>query len=422
MGMWRDTTKEMVRPQSVLGYPEPEDEPAPPAPAAPPSSVAADPPTRRRTFGRADRGGKPPDEAVVAKKTPLRESGVSRALARGGAAPKPSAPDAGPPKAPSSRPNGAATGTPAGRGAGKANGDEARSTRSSRLPMDPRFKERWVRVRREQGHRRLRAAVAAGAVVVVIAGGVGAAFSPLLAVRHIRVAATPHVAIPQVLAVTGLADHRPMVEVNAGAAASRLDGLPWVASARVSRQWPSTVTVTIRERRAVAQVSGPGGSVVVDATGRVLTTPQAATAGLPTLIGAPPAGRPGTWLAGGSLRTPPRGAVGVSLAVASALPAPVANRVATVSVDGHGVVTLALMPGPTTVSLGEVAAPGDPATGTAVTGSTVPVTLARQVAALSTLLSTVDLSKVGQIDLTVPDRPALTPAQTPTTLSTTSRG
>jgi hypothetical protein len=54
--------------------------------------------------------------------------------------------------------------------------------------------------------------------------------------------------------------------------------------------------------------------------------------------------------------------------------------------------------------------------------ASVPVTLARQVAALATLLSTVDLSKVAQIDLTVPDRPALTPTPSPTIVSTVSRG
>ncbi|MDQ2725473.1 MAG: FtsQ-type POTRA domain-containing protein, partial [Actinomycetota bacterium] len=277
----------------------------------------------------------------------------------------------------------------------------------ARPPMDPRFKERWVRVQREQGHRRLRAAAAAASAVIVIAGGVGAAFSPLLAVRHVRVAFTAHVAAGQVLAVTGLGDHRPMVEVNAAAAVSRLDTLPWVASARVSRQWPSTVAVTIAERRPIAQVAVAGGVVDVDATGRVLTQPQAATAALPTLMGAPAAGRPGTWLAGTSRLSRPLGRVGASLVVASALPASVADRVATVTVDGHGMVTLALLPGSTTITLGEVAAPGDPpgdpAGGTAVTGSRLPVTLARQVAALSTLLSTVDLSKVAQIDLTVPD-------------------
>lgn len=357
MGLWLNTTKEMARPQSVLGYPEPED----PVPKVAVPKVAVG----RTVTGKA---------------------------AAGKAA------------------------------AGDRKRDRTAGPRNGRLPMDPRFKQRWVSVRREQGHRRLRAAVAAAGAVVVIGGCVGAAFSPLLAVRHVRVSAAAHVPAPAVLAVTGLGNHQPMVEVQAAADVSRLDALPWVESARVSKHWPSTVAVTIHERRPVAEVNVAGGVVAVDGTGRVLTPPHPATAGLPTLIGAPAPGQPGTWLAGTSRRSPPQGGLGTSLAVASALPAPAANRVATMSVDGHGVVTLALMPGPTTVSLGEVATPGDPAAGTVGAASSVPVSLARQVAALSTLLSTVDLSQVARIDLTVPDRPALTPTQTPTTLSTTARG
>ncbi len=358
MGLWLDTTKEMARPQTVQGYPEPE----------------------ARTEVPGPKGRVP--------KVPVSK------VAKGKAAPGKAAP-------------------------GNGKRDRESSARSGRLPMDPRFKERWVSVRREQGHRRLFAAVAAAGAVIVIAGCVGAAFSPLLAVRHVQVSPADHVPAPEVLAVTGLGNHQPMIEVNAAAEVSRLDALPWVVSASVSRHWPSTVAVTLHERHSVAEVTVPGGVVDVDATGRVLTPPHPATSGLPTLIGAPAPGPPGTWLAGTSRRASPQGDLGASLAVASALPAPVASRVATVSVDGHGEVLLALVPGPTTVSLGEVAALGDMTAGVA---SSVSVALARQVAALSTLLSTVDLGKVARIDLTVPDRPALTPTQTPTTLSTTARG
>lgn len=294
-----------------------------------------------------------------------------------------------------------------------------RSTPSFRPPpMDPRFQERWVKVRREEGHRRRRVATAVIAAVSVVAAAVGATFSPLLAVRRVRVTATPHVGVPQVLAVTGLGDHRPMIEVHASAMAARLATLPWVASARVSRQWPTTVAVTIHERRQVAQVDVAGGVVGVDGTGRVLTAPQPAPTGLPTIAGAPAPGAPGTWLTGTGHSSPTLGPVGASLAVASALPAPVAARVATVTGGRDGTVTLTLAPGATTVLLGEVPAPGDSVAGPA----SVPVTLARQVAALATLLSTVDLSKVAQIDLTVPDRPALTPTPSPTIVSTVSRG
>lgn len=405
MGLWLDTTKEMARPQSVQGYPELEDQPGSPAPSARRSTPGTGPPrTSRRASPRPGLA-----QRALAK---VPTVSVPR-VAAGKTAPGRTAPGK-----PGADKPGAGRGASGNAAAGDRKGDRASSPRNGRLPMDPRFKERWVSVRREQGHRRLRAAVAAAGAVAVIAGCVGAAFSPLLAVRHVRVSSAAHVPAPEVLAVTGLRNHQPMIKVHAAAEVSRLEALPWVDSALVRRHWPSTVSVTIHERRPIAEVTVTGGAVDVDATGRILTPPHPATAGLPTLLGDPAPGPPGTWLAGTSRRSPPRGGVGASLAVAYALPVPVAARVATVSVDGHGVVTLALVPGPTTVSLGEVAALGERAGAV----SSVPVSLARQVAALSTMLSAVDLSKVARVDLTVPDRPALTPTQTPTTLSTTARG
>lgn len=296
------------------------------------------------------------------------------------------------------------------------------------LSADPRFRARWVDVRRQEGHRRLRAVLAIGAVLAAVVGGVGAAYSPLLAVRHVRIRATAHVPAAQVLAVTGLGRHGAMIAVRPASEAARLGALAWVASAEVTRRWPSTVVVSLQERRPVVQVAAsrsPEASQTsqVDATGRVLTSPAAPIAGLPTLVNAPAPGPPGSRLAQMPSSAELRGSLREGLLVAEAIPPSVALKVRSIAVDDAGAVNLTLAAGATTVGFGLVALPGEPVAGAAIAGPAgVPIALSRQVAALATLLSTVDLTKVGQVDLTVPDRPALTPAQPPTIVSTTSRG
>ncbi len=177
--------------------------------------------------------------------------------------------------------------------------------------IDPRFAERWTRVRREQGRRRLRILVAAGAVVVVTGLGVGALYSPLLNVRHIRVSAPASVPRPQLLAIAGVSHPRPLVDIDAGQVAARLDAVPSLGAARVTKQWPATLTISVVRRtpvavvaRAVPAEARPGtpatsspGWATVDATGRVLATVQAAP-GLPVLQGLGEVPAPGQWLAG----------------------------------------------------------------------------------------------------------------------------
>ena len=49
---------------------------------------------------------------------------------------------------------------------------------------------------------------------------------------------------------------------------TRLEALSWVASARVSRMWPSTLVVQISRKRAFAVVQRDGAAVVIDERGR----------------------------------------------------------------------------------------------------------------------------------------------------------
>jgi cell division protein FtsQ len=87
----------------------------------------------------------------------------------------------------------------------------------------------------------------------------------------------------QIAAAAAIAPGTGLFDVDLAAARERVAALPWVARARVSRQWPAGVAVTVTERQAAARW---GGTALVDADG-VVFTPTAAEipAGLPQLSG-----------------------------------------------------------------------------------------------------------------------------------------
>ena len=122
----------------------------------------------------------------------------------------------------------------------------------------------------------------------------GAAKSPLLDIEEIQVvgAGTPeHVAETQHASGLGVGDS--IVMFLPGRSADKVDDLPWVASAKVERELPNIVRITVTERVPVAWVKVGSRAAVVDASGRVLGRTDAPPAGLPELIGVADVGAPG---------------------------------------------------------------------------------------------------------------------------------
>ncbi len=151
--------------------------------------------------------------------------------------------------------------------------------------IDPRVRARRVAVRRDAGRRRFRRLLVVVAALSVATAAVGTLFSPLLAVHRIVVrGAGPDAAAVQHAA--GIATGAPIVFVDTGAAAAAVRRVPWVASARVSRELPTTVTVTVTARAPVAWVSvAPGVVSIVDGHGVVMAHATRPPAGLPQLGG-----------------------------------------------------------------------------------------------------------------------------------------
>lgn len=118
-----------------------------------------------------------------------------------------------------------------------------------------------------RGHRRQYIALAA--VVVVLALAWLILLSPVLGVKQIGVDGATVVSAGQVRTAAAIVPDTPLARIDTDAVKAKVEALPAVASAEVSRSWPNEVVITIHERQPVAVVSLGGDKWVVDITGKV---------------------------------------------------------------------------------------------------------------------------------------------------------
>jgi len=211
-------------------------------------------------------------------------------------------------------------------GGREARGREERSGRPVRRAGAARGR-RWRPKRKAV----LFAAAGAG---IVAAMGWALLGSRLLVVRSVQVVgAGRSVSAAQVLAAAHVPYGLPLIRVNTGAIARHVERLRQVQNAQVSRDWPSTVVISVQPRTPVFAVRVPGGYALLDRFG-VSVRDVAAQPGLPLLTVA------GTT---GSLRGNP--AVRAAALVLRELPPRVARKVATVSALGPSDVSVTLTDG-----------------------------------------------------------------------------
>lgn len=157
-------------------------------------------------------------------------------------------------------------------------------------PPRPSLAEQRERSRRRR-RRTLRAVLA-----LLLAAVVGAAvwlvyFSSVLDTRGVTVSGTRELTADQVVAAAAVPVGRPLVRQDLNAIARRATALPQVSSAKVTREWPHTVRVSITEREPLLGIAQPGGFLVADRTGAVFTTKPVLPAGV-VEVAADPANRP----------------------------------------------------------------------------------------------------------------------------------
>jgi cell division protein FtsQ len=184
------------------------------------------------------------------------------------------------------------------------------------------------------GRRRagLRRAALAGLVIVAVLAAAGWALlgSSLLVVRHVEVVGDRLVTAAEVREAARIKPGTPLARVNTSAVAARVEQLAPVLSAAVSRSWPDTIVITVRERTPVLAVAQAGGGYrLVDPYGVIVRSAAHKPAGMPLLSPVPAV-----------LRGSP--AVRAAAAVLRLLPPEVRARLKWVSAASASAVTLHL--------------------------------------------------------------------------------
>ena len=103
--------------------------------------------------------------------------------------------------------------------------------------------------------------------VVVVGLGLLLYFTPIMAARNIVVVGVGAVTQDEVVAAAAVQPGVPLLQVDTDAVAERVAAIRRVASARVQRQYPSTLRVTVIERVPVVVKDYPDGSHLFDKDG-----------------------------------------------------------------------------------------------------------------------------------------------------------
>jgi cell division protein FtsQ len=163
-------------------------------------------------------------------------------------------------------------------------GDGGRSWRLVRADTDavPASVRRFMARARQ---RRLRAAlpwaVTAGLAVLVGALAWIVYGTSLLGVRTVEVVGTESLTPPQVTEAAAVRLTQPLAGVDLDRIRGRVEGLPAVDRATVSRSWPSTVVIEVVERTPVAAVPVGDAFTLIDAEGVAYRTVPQRPRGLP---------------------------------------------------------------------------------------------------------------------------------------------
>ena len=140
-----------------------------------------------------------------------------------------------------------------------------------------------ARLRARARWRRLSVTLTVAAALFALIGYLLLWHTSLIAVRGIKVVGVKSITSAQVLTAAQIPTGSPMAAFNTGGAASRVEKIPQVASANVSKDWPGTVVITVTERQAAALVPDAQGYEVVDGGGVVFGQVSKATKGLPVI-------------------------------------------------------------------------------------------------------------------------------------------
>ena len=136
--------------------------------------------------------------------------------------------------------------------------------------MDPRIQSRRIDVMRAKGRRRLRVLLLGVTIISLAVGGYFLSKSSLFDVDEIVVEGVAGELAAEVLEQSKVQKGKPLLEVDSSASSKRIEEIPWVKEARISRSWGGTITIRVSTRDPVAAFKNSEGWLIVDIEGRVL--------------------------------------------------------------------------------------------------------------------------------------------------------
>ncbi len=172
-------------------------------------------------------------------------------------------------------------------------------------------------------------------IAVAIVAGAGWALlgSSLLVVRSVQAAGTALVPRSEILRAAGIGIGTPLIRVNTGQVARRVEQIAQIQSARVTRNWPDRVTIVVRDRTPALAVAASGRYALVDQSGVVVRWVAKRPPGMPLLADPP---------AGSTARLRGDAAIRAAVTVLRQLPVSLRRRIRAVRAPAADAVTLEL--------------------------------------------------------------------------------
>ena len=166
--------------------------------------------------------------------------------------------------------------------------------------------------------------------VIVVGLGLLLYFTPVMSVRNTVVTGLGAVTQEEIVAAAAVVPGTPLLQVNTDSVAERVAGIRRIASARVQRQYPSTLRITVVERIPVVVKDYPDGPHLFDRDG------------VDFAIGPPP---PGVPYLDADDPGPNDGPTKAALQVMTSLRPEVAVQVARIAAPSVAAITLQLVDG-----------------------------------------------------------------------------
>ncbi|MDR0501143.1 MAG: FtsQ-type POTRA domain-containing protein [Coriobacteriales bacterium] len=141
---------------------------------------------------------------------------------------------------------------PATQGQGRALGEQ--SAANIKTVGDERKRIQRAKQRQLRKAARIRFYVIIGIVFALVVAAVAIYNSNLLQITQVKVAGATHLTSERLKDIAAVPEGSTLLRVDIGSIEARLRAEPWVSSASVRREFPSTLVLDIEERKIAAQV------------------------------------------------------------------------------------------------------------------------------------------------------------------------